>query len=160
LPACSARGIAVSNIPADGTGNTQATAEHALFLAMGLLRRSADGLPARPGNGFWGCANSEIALPEARHRGRIRQRRFDAVRVPCDDGCPRDGSAAKRTTVDTPACGGGAITICTNLDEVLPTTDVLILACTMSPETFHLENERRLSLLPATAVVVNVRRGP
>ena len=32
------RGIAVSNVPAEGTGNAQATSEHAVYLAISLLR--------------------------------------------------------------------------------------------------------------------------
>ena len=39
------RGVAVSNIPADCTGNAEATAEHALFLSMSLLRHAARELP-------------------------------------------------------------------------------------------------------------------
>ena len=45
------------------------------------------------------------------------------------------------------------------LDEVLPNTDILILAIALTPETTHLLDRRRLGLLPQTAVVVNVSRG-
>ena len=45
------------------------------------------------------------------------------------------------------------------LDEVLPKTDILILAIALTPETTHLLDRRRLGLLPHTAVVVNVSRG-
>ncbi len=45
------------------------------------------------------------------------------------------------------------------LDEVLPNTDILILAIALTPETTHLLDRRRLGLLPHTAVVVNISRG-
>lgn len=45
------------------------------------------------------------------------------------------------------------------LDELLPETDILILAVALTPETTHLMNRRRLGLLPGNAVVVNVSRG-
>lgn len=38
MAAASKRGIAVSNIPSDGTGNALSCAEHALFLMLSLLR--------------------------------------------------------------------------------------------------------------------------
>jgi phosphoglycerate dehydrogenase-like enzyme len=46
------------------------------------------------------------------------------------------------------------------LEVALPTTDLLILACIMTPETFHLLNDTTISLLPRGALVVNVGRGP
>lgn len=45
------------------------------------------------------------------------------------------------------------------LDELLPDTDVLVLALAVTPETERLLDARRLALLPSDAVVVNVARG-
>ncbi len=45
------------------------------------------------------------------------------------------------------------------LDELLPGTDVLVLTLPLSPETRHLLDARRLALLPADALVVNISRG-
>jgi phosphoglycerate dehydrogenase-like enzyme len=39
IPACSARGIHVSRIPAEDSGNAEATADHALYLMLALFRR-------------------------------------------------------------------------------------------------------------------------
>ncbi|MGN6242438.1 MAG: D-2-hydroxyacid dehydrogenase [Motilibacteraceae bacterium] len=47
----------------------------------------------------------------------------------------------------------------TDLDEVLPDTDVLVLACPLTRETTNLIDARRIDLLPAGAVLVNVARG-
>lgn len=46
------------------------------------------------------------------------------------------------------------------LDEVLPETDVLILAAASTGETRHLIDARRLALLKPSAVLVNIARGP
>ena len=46
------------------------------------------------------------------------------------------------------------------LDAVLPETDLLVIAAPDTPETANLVDRRRLELLPARAVVVNVGRGP
>jgi phosphoglycerate dehydrogenase-like enzyme len=46
-----------------------------------------------------------------------------------------------------------------SLDDCLPRTDILILSCALSAATCHLIDSRRLALLPAGAVVVNLARG-
>lgn len=45
------------------------------------------------------------------------------------------------------------------LDTVLPDTDILVIAAPDTPQTANLVDRRRLSLLPANAIVVNVGRG-
>ena len=45
------------------------------------------------------------------------------------------------------------------LETQLPRTDILILTLPLSPETRHLVDGRRLSLLPGDAVLVNISRG-
>lgn len=45
------------------------------------------------------------------------------------------------------------------LDTELPETDVLLLACPLTPATRHLMDRRRLSLLPKGAGVINIGRG-
>ena len=46
------------------------------------------------------------------------------------------------------------------LDDLLPRTDVLILAAPLNDITRGMIDERRLRMLPAEAVVINVARGP
>lgn len=45
------------------------------------------------------------------------------------------------------------------LDEILPKADVLVLTVPLTRETEKLIDRRRLSLLPETAVIVNISRG-
>lgn len=45
------------------------------------------------------------------------------------------------------------------LDTILPETDVLVITIALTPQTADLIDRRRLSLLPESAVVVNISRG-
>lgn len=45
------------------------------------------------------------------------------------------------------------------LDQVLTATDILVLACPLTPETTNLVNAARVRLLPRGAIVVNIARG-
>ena len=45
------------------------------------------------------------------------------------------------------------------LDEVLPSTDVLVMALPGTAETTHILNAERIALLPENALVINVGRG-
>lgn len=47
----------------------------------------------------------------------------------------------------------------TRLDEVLPSTEFLVLACPLTAATRNLMDRRRLALLPAHAGVLNIGRG-
>lgn len=47
----------------------------------------------------------------------------------------------------------------TGLDDALPRTDILVLACPLTSETEGLIGARQLSLLPDDAIVVNISRG-
>nr|BFE60867.1 D-2-hydroxyacid dehydrogenase [Dactylosporangium thailandense] len=46
------------------------------------------------------------------------------------------------------------------LDEVLPSTDVLVLCCPLTPQTEGLIGAKQLERLPEGAILVNISRGP
>ena len=46
------------------------------------------------------------------------------------------------------------------LDDLLATSRFIVLACPLTPETFHLINADRLDLVRPNAYLVNVARGP
>ena len=46
-----------------------------------------------------------------------------------------------------------------DLDGILPETDILVMSLPETPETIHILNRERLALLPENAVVINVGRG-
>jgi len=59
---------------------------------------------------------------------------------------------------DLPALSG--VIDRTGLDDALPRTDILVLACPLTAETEGLIGARQLGLLPDDAIVVNISRGP
>jgi phosphoglycerate dehydrogenase-like enzyme len=48
----------------------------------------------------------------------------------------------------------------TELDDLLPQADIVILMTPMTPETRHLMDARRMALMPRGALLVNAARGP
>lgn len=46
------------------------------------------------------------------------------------------------------------------LDEVMPRLDVLMSACALTPQSFHIINESRLRRMKPSAYVINISRGP
>lgn len=65
----------------------------------------------------------------------------------------------RRTAGLPPPPGVRALVDGSGLDRALPTTDLLVIAAPDTPETANLIDRRRLELLPAGAVVINVGRG-
>ena len=47
-----------------------------------------------------------------------------------------------------------------SLEEVIATSRFIVLACPLTPETFHLINAERLALMRPDAYLINVARGP
>lgn len=47
-----------------------------------------------------------------------------------------------------------------DLDTLLATSDVVSLHCPLTPETHHIINSKRLSLMKKTAILLNTGRGP
>jgi glyoxylate/hydroxypyruvate reductase A len=68
-------------------------------------------------------------------------------------GVARDPENTKHTSVTR-------VVSLSAIDEVLPGADSIVLCCPLTPQTRGLLDERRLRLLPAGAVVVNIARGP
>jgi D-3-phosphoglycerate dehydrogenase len=46
------------------------------------------------------------------------------------------------------------------LDELLAASDFVVICCSLTPETWHLLDARRLALMKSTAFLINVARGP
>jgi glyoxylate/hydroxypyruvate reductase A len=68
-------------------------------------------------------------------------------------GMGRDGR-----DYDIPGLAG--LVAASDLDDALPGTDLLVLACPLTEQTRGLIGPRQLGLLPPAAVLVNVARGP
>lgn len=153
------QGVAVSNVPAIGSGNAESTAEHALMLTMMLLRYAKVDLPRRfqqrqlgglplprtilgknvtvVGYGHVGSTLCSYLIHMGANVTAIRNRKWCHI----EDA---DVVAKKLPCIK----------------QALPTTDILILACTVTPATWHLVDKEKLSLLKDGAIVVNIGRGP
>ena len=152
------QGIAVSNIPAMDTGNAQATAEHALFLSMSLLRSSMLELPRRFQDRELGGWPAPLSL----YRRRVTLVGYGAVGATLSSYLTTMGAnvtVVRRNWPKESDTSNAPITRATCLEDVLPTTELLILACTMTPETFHLMDSSTIPLLPPNAMIVNIGRG-
>lgn len=158
VEAASRNDVAVSNIPATDSGNAQATAEHALFLSMSLLRHAYD-LQRR----FAARELGGLPLPRTVRGKRVTVVGYGAVgTILCNylSVLGADVSVVRQRPWPTENPNDGGINRVSSLKEALPDTDLLILACPLTPETTGLVNDETLALLPRDALVVNVGRGP
>ena len=146
VPACTRRGVVVSNTP---DVLTRATAELTIALMLALVRRVAEGdrLVRRREDWIWapnmmlGRGLAGLTLGLVGH-GRIGQE------------VERLAGAHGMSVVYAARSGGLAI------DELLAAADVVSLHLPLSAETHHLIDERALGLMKPSAVLVNTSRGP
>lgn len=146
VPACTRRGVLVSNTP---DVLTTATAELTIALLLALLRRVAEGdrLVRRREEWIWapnmmlgtGLAGKTLGLVG---HGRIGR---EVARL---------AEAHGMNVVYTSSAGG------LPLDELLACADVVSLHLPLSAETHYLIGDRALRLMKPTAVLVNTSRGP
>jgi D-2-hydroxyacid dehydrogenase (NADP+) len=146
---------------ARGTVHGSAVAEHALALALALLR----GVPTfrdrqhehewdrEPGTELGSLAGRTLTVVGLGAVGEAVVRRalaFEADVV----------GVTRRPDAYDGRLGDGAIHPPGTLHEVLERTDVLVLACPLTEETRGLIDAEALDAFPETAVLVNVARGP
>ncbi|MFN3706737.1 NAD(P)-dependent oxidoreductase [Microcella sp.] len=128
-------------------------AEHALALAHATLRefapkaRAARWAQQRTGRSLYGLAVTIVGA------GGIAA---ELLRLLAPWRC--EVTVVRRSADPLP--GATRTVPVAELDAVLPTTDVLILAAASTEGTRHLMDARRLALLPHNAVLVNIARGP
>jgi glyoxylate reductase len=158
VPACTARSVMVGNTP---DVLTEATAELTWALILAAARRVAEGdrlirrgdpwpvgLAVMLGMGVEGKVLGVVGLGRigraVARRGRAFGMRIvyhNRNRVPTE---VEEALAAEYR----------------QLDELLAEADVVTLHTTLSEETCHLIDARRLGLMKTTAVLVNASRGP
>jgi glyoxylate reductase len=146
VPACTRRGVIVSNTP---DVLTHTTAELTMTLLLTLVRRVAEG------DRFVRRREEWIWAPNMMLGTGLTGKTLGLV------GHGRIGKEVERLTrafgmkvVHTSRTGG------IPLDELLATADVVSLHLPLSAETHHLIDGRALSLMKPTAVLVNTSRGP
>lgn len=126
-------------------------AEHALALTLAVLRGVAHYAQQRSWTGPRGrnLLGSRVTILGG---GEITR---TLVRLLLPFGCYL--TVVRRH--DDPIDGVAEVLASDRLHEVLPTTDVLVLALALTPETEHVVDEAAIAALPDHAVVVNVARG-
>lgn len=154
VEAATDHGCAVCNVPGYGT---EVVSDHAITLALSVLRRINE-LDADMRRGIWDYART-------RPLGQCRGRTFGVV------GMGEIGRAAAKK-----ASGLGFDVICWSrslkpgrrtpegypilaLDDLLAQADVVSVHTALTPDTHHLIDARRLSLMKDDAVIVNTARG-
>jgi phosphoglycerate dehydrogenase-like enzyme len=131
---------------------SEPVAEHALALTLACLRslpqksRAASWASARTGTSLYG---REVLIVGA---GGIA-RELIRLLAPFETRI----TVVRRTPGDVP--GAARTVTSTELDAVLATADVVILAAASTRETSHLIGEPQLRAMKQTAVLVNIARG-
>ena len=154
VEAATAAGVLVANVPAV---NARSVAEYALFAAMALLRRfrivDAD---LRRGGWFAGRFHAEGTSELAGRRmgivgfGAVGRQVARMARL----GFGLDVVVNSRTRPDDLE---GATFL--GVDELIASSDILVLACPLTPQTRGLLDRRRIASMRPGSLVINVARG-
>lgn len=156
LAACTARGIPVGHTPDVLTGTTADTAFGLMLMAARRLGAGVDYVRG----GHWQSWDPGLLMGQDVHAstigivgfGRIgqeiarRSQGFD-MRVIYTARHPHAAAAAATGATFVP------------LHELLATADHVVIAVPLTDETYHLIDEEALSLMKATATLVNISRG-
>lgn len=159
IPAADARGIAVCNVPGDITANADSTAEHAIFLMLGIARQIHHCFRAFH-EGVWGSPVGEALFGNtALIVGLGRIGKALAARL---KGLGMNVHAIRRTP-DERAERELGIDGAGSPDDLLtmvPEADFVISTVVLTDRTRGLFNRRLFRAMKPTAFVINVSRGP
>ncbi len=153
VPACRARGVAVTNTP---DVLTNACADFTWALILAVTRRLGEGERVVRAGKWGGWALDYMLGMELRGKqlglvGLGRIGRAVADKAPAFD---MTVAYATRTPADLP----GATHM--PLDRLLATSDIVSLHCPMTPETKHLIDQKALTKMKRSAYLINTSRGP
>jgi phosphoglycerate dehydrogenase-like enzyme len=159
VPAASARGILVCNVPADATANADSTAEHAIFLMMGLARRIHECFRAFR-EGRWGeplgealIGNTALIVGLGRVGKALARKltalgmKIEAITRTLDPKTERELGLLRAGTLS-------------HLQTMAASADFVISTITLTDETRGVLDRKLFEVMKSTAFVVNVSRGP
>ena len=155
LAAANAKGVLVANLPGE---NAQSVAEYCV-MAMLMLARNVVAIGAAMRAQPWDEAR-KLAMAAREISGltagivgvgEIGKR----VAKICRNGFGMRVLGNQRRMDRLPPEAEGA-----NLDELVGQSDVVVIACPLTPETQHLFNAARLGAMKREAWLINVGRGP
>lgn len=155
IEAATAAGVLVANVPAV---NARSVAEHVVFAALALLRRfRAMDRDLRAGGWLAGRAHADLTHELAGRTlgivglGAVGRQVADIARL----GFGLDVATVAREGRPAPE-GIRALPF----DELVAESDILVLACPLTPETRGLMSRERIARMKPGALLVNVSRGP
>jgi D-3-phosphoglycerate dehydrogenase len=155
VPACTAAGVLLSITP-DGVRRPVAASVLTLVLALGHKLLIKDRLTRagrwgekldHMGMGLTGRTLGVVGLGNIGREVFALARPFGMRHLAADPFASPDGAAAMGVDL-------------VPLDDLVREADFVCLCCALTPETHHLIDARRLSLMKPTAYLVNVARGP
>lgn len=158
IPAATARGILVCNVPSDATANADSTAEHAIFLMMCLARRIHECFAAFQ-EGVWGHPVGEALLGSTAlvvglgRVGKALARKLAALGMKVE-AISRSSDPEKER-----ALGIRKTADITSLREMASRADFVISTIALTEETRDLFNRDLFQSMKNTAFVINVSRG-
>ena len=153
VPACRARGVAVTNTP---DVLTNACADFTWALLLAVTRRLGEGERVVRAGAWGGWALDYMLGMELRGKqlGLVGLGRIGRAVA---EKAPAFGMTVAYAT-RTPAGLPGAAHM--PLDRLLATSDVVSLHCPMTPETRHLIDQKALTKMKRSAYLINTSRGP
>lgn len=158
IHAAEARGIAVANVPTDLSGNADSVAELVIFQMLALIRQ-ASAIPKliqqrQLGQPLGGTIKgATVGLVGVGGIGQALARRlkaFEATLV----GVKRQQDASLAASLGLAWCDDMS-----RLDELLATSDFVVLSLPDTAETHHLINAQTLAKMKPGSYLINVGRG-
>lgn len=153
VAACRARGVTVTNTP---DVLTNACADFTWGLILAVTRRLGEGERVVRAGRWGGWALDYMLGMELRGKqlGIIGMGRIGMAVAEKASAFGMRVAYSGRRPVEMP----GAAHL--SLEDLLRTSDVVSLHCPSTPETLHLMNAARLSLMRPTSYLINTSRGP
>jgi D-3-phosphoglycerate dehydrogenase len=155
LDACTRAGIAVTVTP-NGVRRPMASAALALILTLGhrLVERQVALSDGRWSDGRFGVVGTgltgkTLGLVGFGNIGRELARLIEPFDMRLLVSSPR------LTQSDAARAGVASVSI----DALLRDSDFVVLVCPLTPETYHLIDDRRLALMKSSAFLINISRG-
>lgn len=170
--ACTRRGVAVANTP---DVLTDATADHAFALLLGVARRLREGHDLVASGGWSGWQPLQLLGRELGGGSEAEEASGRPGNVGATMGIVgmgRIGRAVARRARGfgmrvlyhnrrrDPAAEAALDASYATLDELLERSDVVSLHCPLTPETRHLIDEGALARMRPGAILINTARGP
>lgn len=155
IEAASAAGVLVANVPGV---NARSVAEHVLFVALALLRRfRAMDRDLRAQGWLAGREHANLTHElSGRTIGIVGMGSVGKqVAAIAHHGFGLAVIATSRSGAGFPDFARRA-----DLDDLLNASDIVVLACPLTPETTGLISRQRIALMRPGALLINVSRGP